>query len=44
MTVGIFYPLLQVNYFLAQTHYEINASPETGQNRHPVTLHTSIVL
>jgi len=24
--------------------YEINASPETGQNQHPVTLHTSIVL
>jgi len=24
--------------------YEINASPETGPNHHPITLHTSIVV
>jgi len=24
--------------------YEINVSPETGPNHHPVTLHTSIVV
>ncbi len=29
---------------VVEVWYEFNASPETGPNRHPVTLHTPIVV
>ncbi len=37
-------PAFPINGAEQEKYYEFNMSPETGPNRHPLTLHTSIVV